>query len=483
MDGNSPVGEDQSENGNDWTPVNFGGSTDITKATGAFPILNTGNGGTAGRPGVLGSEVSKYYTILGTSGNGNPYIFEDLGNQPQLSFIRGATYTFDWSAASNHPLRFATAADAAGSTEYTDGTDVTGNVTTITVPHNAPDTLYYYCNVHGGMGNSISVTTDETKADPYAWKCVFALPLVGSSADVSDQINVGSTAKATTTSGASADSSDSNFYGGSYVFDGGNDYIKTDANSADFNFGSGDFTLECWINADYGMSISLFSLWDYQNSQRSWNLYLNTQRVVFITSTDGSGQSDAVGPTANTKITLNKWTHIAVTKESNTYRCFIDGDLKESNSVTETIYNNTNDPIYIGSTNGVTEWFNGHMQDVRVYKGVAKYTSNFIPASTNPDILPDTPSGVATKTQLKKITDGAVSFDGISGTDGDFLTTPVSSSDFTFGTGDFTVEMFLYNKETAGKGFIQFSDTAGGFKDYKHRCYHYPQGQWTKWSI
>ena len=29
MDGNSPIGKDQSGNGNDWTPVNFGGSVEL----------------------------------------------------------------------------------------------------------------------------------------------------------------------------------------------------------------------------------------------------------------------------------------------------------------------------------------------------------------------------------------------------------------------------------------------------------------------
>ena len=48
-----------SQIGNSWTPVNFGGSTDITKATGALPILNTINGGNVARPGVFGSDVSK----------------------------------------------------------------------------------------------------------------------------------------------------------------------------------------------------------------------------------------------------------------------------------------------------------------------------------------------------------------------------------------------------------------------------------------
>ena len=54
-----------------------------------------------------------------------------------------------------------------------------------------------------------------------------------------------------------------------------------------------------------------------------------------------------------------------------------------------------------------------------------------------------------------------MSFDGAN----DSLTTYASSSEFSFGTGDFTIEMFLYNEETAGKGFIQISDSSGGLKN------------------
>jgi hypothetical protein len=71
--------------------------------------------------------------------------------------------------------------------------------------------------------------------------------------------------------------------------------------------------------------------------------------------------------------------------------------------------------------------FNGYIQDVRIYKGLAKYTQNFIPASTDPDILPDTPSGVAYSSNVALVpsTDGAVAFDG----SGDYLSIP-SSDDF-----------------------------------------------------
>ena len=56
-------------------------------------------------------------------------------------------------------------------------TAITGAATTITVPHNAPNTLYYYCTSHSGMGNDITgITTNEKLADPYAWKCILAVP-------------------------------------------------------------------------------------------------------------------------------------------------------------------------------------------------------------------------------------------------------------------------------------------------------------------
>ena len=41
--------------------------------------------------------------------------------------------------------------------------------TTITIPYDAPETLYYHCSAHSGMGGSIvGIHTDETKADQYA---------------------------------------------------------------------------------------------------------------------------------------------------------------------------------------------------------------------------------------------------------------------------------------------------------------------------
>ena len=431
MDGNSPIGEDKSGKGNDFTPVNFGGSVEIDKATGARPILNTTQGGTQASDGVFGSKEGFQETVSSSSGGGNPYIFDTRGTQPTLSFIRGATYTFDYSSATSHPLRFATAADAAGSTQYTNGTSVSGNVIKFTVPHNAPDTLYYYCTNHGGMGNSISVTTDETKADSYAWQNVLALPLVGRFNDYSNSINNTTSTKSMSVSGnVAANYQYSNFYGGSHYFDGSADHINA-ASSSDFGMGTGDFTIEAWVHPTQMYSSNFIvclsasdSIFGY-NSDGTLNIQLPASGAPALTQ---------LGPV----ITNNQWNHFAAVRESGTLRGYVNGVLAAtvSNATTDMGSSGT---VTIGDHPSLSREIKGYLQDVRIYKGVAKYTSDFIVPATQPDVLPDTPSGVSGGSKLTNIIDGAVTFSG--GTD--YLEVK-SSTDFAFGTGDFTMEAYVY---------------------------------------
>ena len=70
----------------------------------------------------------------------------------------------------------------------------------------------------------------------------------------------------------------------------------------------------------------------------------------------------------------------------------------------------------------------------------SKIHQRLYPSINLPDILPDTPSGVSVKSKLTEITDGAVGFDG----DGGQLFVS-EDADMALGTGDFTVEAFIYN--------------------------------------
>ena len=105
-------------------------------------------------------SIAQTFTVTVVStGGGNKYVIDGV-QQDTVMIGAGLTYKFDQSDSSNgtHPLRFATAADAAGGTQYTVGVTAVGTpgssgaYTQIEVTAAAPSTLYYYCTNHGGMG-------------------------------------------------------------------------------------------------------------------------------------------------------------------------------------------------------------------------------------------------------------------------------------------------------------------------------------------
>ena len=443
MDGNSPIGDDKSGQGNNWTPVNFGGSNSLDKATGAKPILNTLPGGTIATPGVFGSRENVGYAVtVYDDGGGNKYYIDGTKQATLNGLIRGATYTFDTSDStlgSTHPFRLS--ATSAHGTEYTDGVvAITGAATTITVPHNAPNSLYYYCTAHSGMGSNITgITTNEKLADQYASNCVLALPLVGTSSDVSVSVACTSTTKAVTTNGdPTASTTQSNFYRGSFYFDGTDDRFTTDIGSGGL---PDDFCIEYWIYADNisgdrghfhmsstsgGLVQSTTSLMvSWGNSEGDTNMYVGNGAVTDI---DDPNQNDV-------------WKHYAVVRSSGTLKLYVNGKVaySASNTVDMTGFRYLSISGYY-NTNFL---WKGYIQDFRIYTGGAKYTSNFIPASTNPDILPDTPSGVSGGSKLAKVTEGAVSFDG----SGDYLSL-ADNADFNLAGNDFTIEAFVYHNST-----------------------------------
>ena len=128
--------------------------------TGTATSMARGTGFKAGTVTATPADVTYTVTV-----SGGDFYLNSL-QQPTPSLYPGATYTFDQSDSTNgtHPLRLATAADAAGSTEYTfqvttNGTPGSaGAYTRIVVSPSAPDTLYYYCSSHSGMGGSINIT-------------------------------------------------------------------------------------------------------------------------------------------------------------------------------------------------------------------------------------------------------------------------------------------------------------------------------------
>ena len=301
----------------------------------------------------------------------------------------------------------------------------------------------------GGNISNIGVRTDTNHSS-----LVLALPLVGIATDVSHQINSGSTEKIVTTNGAAANNSFSNFYGGSYYFDGSSTLALSALNGGT---NINDFTFESWI---YLPNTS--SQYGFFSNQASDNA-ANTIRI----GTGGSGTWVKIASSSLTtpsgSVPTGRWFHFALTRSGSTVTMYLDGINSATMTSSETI---SDSGFYVGVTYPATTFrLNGYMQDVRFYTS-AKYTGDFIPASTNPSIVSDVPSGVAPESKLAKVISGSVGFDGSS----DSLTV-TQGEDFNFGTGSWTIDCFAYfNSVTSSMAITDYTNNSSATGD--------PGGQW-----
>jgi hypothetical protein len=168
------------------------------------------------------------------------------------------------------------------------------------------------------------------------------------------------------------------YYGSALSFDGSDDYFTLPANTSDLLLGSSDFTIECWVNKTNSGQQDVYGLYQTANNRRSYLLLTtDTQTVFYLNETGSSG----INATANVVTPLNQWTHIAAERYGSNLTLYINGVAGAANTTANfTAYNNTVDSFMIGASdyslaNGSE--FTGQIQDLRVYKGVAKYKGGF----------------------------------------------------------------------------------------------------------
>ena len=161
---------------------------------------------------------------------------------------------------------------------------------------------------------------------------------------------------------------------GSMYFDGNGDYLFLPA-SQNTVFGTGDYTIEFWVN--YASASGNYIFFD----SRGTNI---GQAGVAINIGGGNiavnnGTSNIITATAPT---ANAWHHIALSRSGSSNKLFIDGIQAGSTATSSTNYSTgyvtgigaTLDPAYTASY-----YLNGYIDDLRITKGVARYIANFTP--------------------------------------------------------------------------------------------------------
>ncbi len=259
-------------------------------------------------------------------------------------------------------------------------------------------------------------------------------------------------------------SSDSSVPSSVYL-DGTDDYLFVQNNQG-FNFGSGDFTVECFV---YPTSVTdpeavLVSLYGYTNDRRSWYMGISDSTLELRWSVDGAFLASI--NSAPGVFVLNSWHHVAFVRNGSSIKGFVNGVEVISTTFTQSLYTNTTDPVSIGVTGPTyvnNSEFAGYISNVRIVKGTAVYTSSFTPvllpltAIANTTLLTCkssifidespyknfiTVNGTPTINSFTPFLYNSVFFDGTS-----FLSAPASTN-FEF-PGDFTIEGWMYFTNTA----------------------------------
>ena len=387
-------------------------------------------------------------------------------------------------------------AELTGYKPYITGVLTSGDATDDAFLRNHLGRVYYSSLHYAGLDSLIGDSVDGSFRPITLTGLYEGTPSAGSSAHalISLLLHFDGSDEATTTTddgpdertitlagNAQLDTAQKKFGTASLLLDGNGD-LASAADDGDFDFGSGDFTVEGFFRISSLGNNAFFSHWENGDAagQSFYLVHFNgsdTLRFAYRLTTGIVESSYTWEPSADT------FYHIAVVRYGTTLKVYIDGVAVISDSVSTTSLIASEDPFRIGAFNDATtasptlEWeFAGHVDEVRVTKGQARYIANFVPTTSAfeaTDATAQTQDPYFSNVKFLSSFDGSDGDTTTSGLDesssdldltynsGDELSTTqkkfgttslyvadnviISSSDgFNMGTGEFTIEGWYY---------------------------------------
>lgn len=150
----------------------------------------------------------------------------------------------------------------------------------------------------------------------------------------------------------------------------------TFAHHADWEFGAGDFTIEWWERrAAAGASQPALAR-DGSTTFIAWLIWSDATNVLFHASSNGVSWDVANGVSFGAMQT-GVWHHFAVTRSGTTFRLFRDGVQTNTFTSSASLWG-SGAPFSIGRAQN-TNYYNGYLDEVRISKGIARWTANFTP--------------------------------------------------------------------------------------------------------
>jgi len=180
------------------------------------------------------------------------------------------------------------------------------------------------------------------------------------------------------------DTSQARFGDSSIAVDGNGDYLTIPA-SIDWGFGTGPFTVECWFRGtppavNYVTVVGRTSGTGGGWADINWVIALQSNSKVMAQVSNNGGASGSVTLYSTANVGDNQWHHLALTRNGNRFDLFVDGVMEANATSTLTVLHNQR-PVRVGWGYAPSEYLTGSVEEVRISKGIARWTANFTPPS------------------------------------------------------------------------------------------------------
>jgi hypothetical protein len=256
--------------------------------------------------------------------------------------------------------------------------------------------------------------------------------------------------------------------GGSIYFDGTSDNLQMP--TLDVYWGTGDFTVEAWVFTRTNTQQVIFTFGS--------NFYFRLKANYILEFYDGTTFHN----TGSILVPPKQWVHVAVTRKNGVIRLYINGILSNSASTTSLVDYSTapglaTPAVGHNATDG-TNKFQGYISDLRISKGIARYTNPSFTLPTKPSTSDNntifllngsnlkiydansrtnirTLGGAIVSSTNKKFSSNTIFFNGTNGYLNLTHTNNIANPVFAFGKGDFTIEFWInLSAKTASTRFF-----------------------------
>jgi hypothetical protein len=246
------------------------------------------------------------------------------------------------------------------------------NIPTISTTPMNMDIINFFSdgtNWYGYLGNSQNFDSTAAGSDRYFSNVVALLH-----GDSSPIIDSSSSALSLTSTNVSVSDTQSKFGGSSLFFPSSSYGVINFPSNAVLNLSTNNFTIEFWL---YQTTLSGIQRWFNGETNNGITIRWDSNGIQVYTL-DGSGNYTFF---KSGSISVNTWTHIAVVRNNGTITIYKDGSSQGTMGVNYTL-NLSN--FQISASN--SEYFQGYMDDIRITKNTARYTTNFsVPIAAFPN--------------------------------------------------------------------------------------------------